>query len=113
MLTIERELLGFDHAAVGGRLLEIWQFPATLVESVRFHHDPASAPHHRDLAGFTYLGNMIACLIGSGCGHEAMALTARPEVLELVGIEAADIPRFMQKTFLAREEIQALVDAVG
>ena len=111
MLAIERDLLGFDHAAVGGRLLELWRFPATLVEPVRFHHDPASAPEHCRLAGYAYLGNMIACLIGAGCGHEALALTSRREVLELVGIDVKDIPRFMTKTFFARQEIQVLLDA--
>ena len=109
MLTIERDLLSFDHAAVGGRLLELWRFPTALVESVRFHHDPASAPQHRRLAGYTYLGNMIACLIGAGCGHEALALTSRAEALELVGIDGEDIPRFMTKTFAAQKEIQFLL----
>jgi HD-like signal output (HDOD) protein len=109
MLHIERDLLGFDHAAVGGRLLETWCFPASLSEPVRFHHDPASAPEHRKLAAYTYLGNMIACLIGAGCGHEALALTSRAEALELIDIDIQDIPRFMTKTFAARDEIQSFL----
>ncbi len=34
----ERVVLGTDHASVGSMLLESWDLPNTIVESVRFHH---------------------------------------------------------------------------
>ena len=40
---VERELFGFDHAEVGGELLKAWKMPASLIEAVRFHHDPKAA----------------------------------------------------------------------
>ncbi|MGY8674211.1 MAG: HDOD domain-containing protein [Verrucomicrobiia bacterium] len=33
-LATERQLLGVQHAEVGGRLLERWEFPAALVGGV-------------------------------------------------------------------------------
>jgi HD-like signal output (HDOD) protein len=36
---MERELLGADHAALGGYLLGLWGLPHALVEAVTFHHD--------------------------------------------------------------------------
>jgi HD-like signal output (HDOD) protein len=35
---LEREVLGTDHAEVGGRLLEMWRVPEVLAESVLRHH---------------------------------------------------------------------------
>jgi HD-like signal output (HDOD) protein len=35
----ERDLIGIDHAAVGALLAEKWQFPQTLADAIRFHHD--------------------------------------------------------------------------
>lgn len=33
-------LFGCDHGEIGARVLETWDFPAGLVEAVRFHHSP-------------------------------------------------------------------------
>lgn len=41
---VEEEALGFDHAQVGGALLEKWGLPKVLVESVRYHLQPENAP---------------------------------------------------------------------
>jgi putative nucleotidyltransferase with HDIG domain len=35
----EREIIGVDHAVVGAMLAEKWQFPKSLADSIRFHHD--------------------------------------------------------------------------
>ncbi len=40
---VERDLFGFDHAEVGGELLKAWKMPASLIESVRCHHNPEAA----------------------------------------------------------------------
>ncbi|MCU0971333.1 MAG: HDOD domain-containing protein [Gammaproteobacteria bacterium] len=41
--SVEREVLGFDYAAVGAELLASWSLPATLVEPIRHHALPAMA----------------------------------------------------------------------
>ncbi|NIQ04053.1 MAG: HDOD domain-containing protein, partial [Nitrospinaceae bacterium] len=42
----ERDVLGVDHAEVGGALLKKWKLPPRLVEAVRFHHRPSEAPQY-------------------------------------------------------------------
>jgi len=39
--TAEREALGVTHAEVGAYLLDLWGLPASLVEAVALHHEPA------------------------------------------------------------------------
>ncbi|MBS1173387.1 MAG: metal dependent phosphohydrolase [Proteobacteria bacterium] len=43
---VERELLGFDYAAVSGELFAAWKLPASLVGPIRCHTDPATAGDH-------------------------------------------------------------------
>lgn len=43
IFEIERKLLGFTHAEVGGELMKLWNMPETLFEAVAFHHSPRSA----------------------------------------------------------------------
>jgi HD-like signal output (HDOD) protein len=42
--SIENELIGVTHAEVGACLLGLWGLPTSIVEIVRHHHDPGSAP---------------------------------------------------------------------
>jgi putative nucleotidyltransferase with HDIG domain len=56
----ERQVFGFDHAQVGGRLLERWNFSRQLVASVQFHHNPAAGGEHRSLAAAVSLADALA-----------------------------------------------------
>ena len=40
----ERLLLGFDHAALGGRVCWKWQLPDSLTEAVAYHHGRGCRP---------------------------------------------------------------------
>ncbi len=41
----EERQFGFDHAALGARLLSRWNFPGLLVEATAVHHEEGSADH--------------------------------------------------------------------
>ncbi|MCK4708379.1 MAG: HDOD domain-containing protein, partial [Gammaproteobacteria bacterium] len=49
---LEEEILGFDHAQVGGAMLESWGLPAVLVEAVRYHLQPEKAPEEHQKAAY-------------------------------------------------------------
>lgn len=55
----EREVMGFDHAEVAGRLLEAWQFPSGLEQMVRLHHAPETAAPPID-AAIIHLADIMA-----------------------------------------------------
>ncbi|WP_147822233.1 HDOD domain-containing protein [Salidesulfovibrio onnuriiensis] len=40
LFETEKEMLGFDHATLGGMLLRKWNFPYVLVSAVLEHHQP-------------------------------------------------------------------------
>lgn len=57
----ERELLGIDHATVGGLMAERWEFPPILVESISCHHSPGIANIKPALPAIVNFANSIAC----------------------------------------------------
>lgn len=58
---VEREILGADHAQVGGYLLGLWGLPAAVVEAVTFHHDPvAGAMEPLDAPAVVTAANLLA-----------------------------------------------------
>jgi len=68
----ERDVLGFDHATVGGRLLAAWKLPETLCASVLFHHDPAGAPEPREAAIIQLADNLARAMEVSEGGWAAI-----------------------------------------
>ncbi len=85
---LERSVIGFDHAAVGGELLRQWRLPDPVWEAVRCHHAPGEARHG---------------LLHAGLVHIAATVADSPYTLPL---PAADAPALVRH--LARE-----VDPIG
>ena len=82
--TLEDLSAGMNHAEIGALIAEKWNFPEGLVNSIRYHHDPLSAPQdYRDLVDTVYLANMF-------CEFEAGNVSFdqfEPSVLENFGIK--------------------------
>ncbi|MCL5097786.1 MAG: HDOD domain-containing protein [Candidatus Omnitrophica bacterium] len=110
LLEAEKELLGVQHAEIGGRLLERWQFSPSFVRAVWNHHDPLLAQPDEKLAAYIYLGNMIAYSMGFGYGHQAFAMHERAEALKLVGLASDDLPQYVISTFESLPSLQILLD---
>ncbi len=103
LLEAERTVLGADHAAVGGRLLQQWNFPHDLVAAVTWHHDPAKAGEHKALAACVYVANLVAAFTGHSYGHQAFAVQGRDEAMEILGLNPDSMAIFMIQTI---EEIK-------
>lgn len=66
----ERNLLGFDHADVGGALLRQWKLPVHTVSAVAFHHRPATdSGLHMDTA-IVHVADLIANAVRIGSSGE-------------------------------------------
>ncbi len=108
LLEVEKSLLHVQHAEIGGRLLERWNFPPELSTAVAYHHSPGEAKEHQKWASYVYLGNMIAHFMSYSFGHQAFAFRGRAEALDLAGIRSEDLPLFMIATFEAIQQVEVL-----
>jgi putative nucleotidyltransferase with HDIG domain len=108
LIEAEKELLGVQHASVGGRLLIRWNFPVELAAAVTFHHSPGEAGESARFAAYVYLGNMIAHFMGYSYGHGAFAFRGRAEALEILGLRPDELPQYMINTFERLESVERL-----
>lgn len=67
---LEREMLGFDHADLGGGLLKKWKIPVSIGEPVACHHAPASAEQFRIETALVHLADVICEAMEFGHGAE-------------------------------------------
>jgi putative nucleotidyltransferase with HDIG domain len=113
MHETEKLLLGFEHAEVGGRLLERWKLPAPLVAAVWHHHAPADAGEHTRLAALVYMGNMIAHCMGCTSGYQSYALHGRAEVFDILHLDPEKWPVYLVRAWDKLQLAQSLLNLRG
>ena len=55
VITVERNICGFDHQEVGAELLKNWGLPESIYLPIRYHHDMENAPER----GFHRAANVV------------------------------------------------------
>ncbi len=83
--SAEIEILGFDHAQIGGTLLKKWMLPPTLDEAVGDHHQPAGSRHAVE-ASAVYLADLLVNALGIGSSGERYVPPLLPEVWSEMGL---------------------------
>ena len=94
-IDAEREVLGFDHAQVGARMLEKWNLPVSLVHAVRYHHAPLSSKQPTALACLVHVADVVCLMLGVGLGADGLSYPLDPRVLDLLKLSDADIEATM------------------
>ncbi|HZK20617.1 MAG TPA: HDOD domain-containing protein, partial [Treponemataceae bacterium] len=57
----EKLAAGVNHAEIGAEIAKKWNFPDSIVNSIRYHHSPEKAPEEfKTLTSIIYLANMIS-----------------------------------------------------
>lgn len=58
----EQQIMGFDHAQVGGELARQWQLPPMLTGCIEHHHSPQAAPHFPREVALVHIANILALM---------------------------------------------------
>lgn len=91
----EEKIIGFDHAVVGGLIGRHWNLPELIVEPIIFHHKPAQATQHQDLAYIIHLANGLANTLGLGLGTDSFLNPLDPNCLERFQLNENDLELFL------------------
>jgi HD-like signal output (HDOD) protein len=83
--AVERDMLGYDHAALGGMLLRRWRFPENLEKAVRYHHGReeqlASA-----IPAAVHVADAVAGALGLGSSGEVYAPPLSPAAWDTLSL---------------------------
>jgi len=60
MYLTEREILGFDYAAVGAYMMKQWGLPESLHDIIRCHPEPSQSAEYTEEATLLHLGALLA-----------------------------------------------------
>jgi HD-like signal output (HDOD) protein len=88
---VERELLGVDHAEIGGWLAQQWSFPAVLTEPIRFHHTPRAAREAADETAIVHVANTMIRAVGYGSGGDDRLPPIDPAAWNRLALDSATL----------------------
>jgi len=107
------ELVGIDHAEVGGLLAEHWDLPPAVVNAIRFHLRPHDAPEPARLVHMTAAANALTYAAGLGESSNGCPLEIPEASREALALNAEVEAAVIQKLMDSRENIDEFLGALA
>jgi putative nucleotidyltransferase with HDIG domain len=107
-LEAEQAELGLDHAELGARIAERWNFSSELVELIRFHHAPQERPQSKPLA-VLHVANALTQLYNPGPGVDSLVQRAQEGAVKLLGLRRQDLEASVAELHGKLAEAEALL----
>lgn len=85
--SVEFDALGFTHADVGAALAKKWNLPPHLVETIAYHHEPASSENCKFEASIVHIANFLANGIEDDSNISGILIPTKPESWEITGLD--------------------------
>lgn len=102
----ESLVLGIDHAEVGADILRRWHFPDTIVDAVRWHHDPEAAPRPSDMIDLVHVANVLCLMIGIGVGREGLQYAPSAMATARLNLKTRHLEMVASETMRWVDELQ-------
>jgi putative nucleotidyltransferase with HDIG domain len=97
-LEAEEEFIGINHANLGGRIAEHWNFPPEIRDAIAYHHRPDLLEEEGNCnASLVYLSDQACLMMGLTGGVDALAYTGLENIMRHFDLRMIDL----EKSFIA------------
>ena len=97
MFDAEKELLGIDHAEVGGWLAKSWNLPPKLVELIACHHNPLEAKDEKLSTSIIHFSDILIRGLGYGHGDDVWVPPLSKTAWQLLNLTQKDLDEIMDE----------------
>jgi len=89
-MEAEKQIIGVNHAELGGMIAKMWKFSPKMVRIIRNHHlTSETMVRDKDIA-VVYLSDCICMMMGMGVGADGLAYRFHQQAMDYIGISAED-----------------------
>ncbi len=96
LYELERDRLGFDHATIGGKLLEQWKLPFSLENVVTHHHDPLASRSPLEPA-ILNLADIVTHAVAGGCSSQRLIPKLHEAVWKTINLSENTLPLIIKQ----------------
>jgi putative nucleotidyltransferase with HDIG domain len=95
-LEAEETVLGINHADLGGKIAEHWNFPVEIREAIAYHHRPdLLEKEEKIMPWIVYMADQACLMMGVGGGVEGLAQRAVSQLLKKFDLRIKDLEKSM------------------
>lgn len=95
-LEAEEAVLGINHADLGGKIAEHWNFPIEIRDAISFHHRPdLLEKEDKIMPWIVYMADEACLMMGIGSSVEGLAQRAVGELLKKFNLRIRDLEKSM------------------
>jgi HD-like signal output (HDOD) protein len=109
LFRVERAVLDFDHAALGGSLLKKWGLPQNITEPVKYHHNPGAAVKYPLETAAVHVSDVICNSMGVSLASDWQVSPLGTDVWERLDIPLAQLENIVQQSELQMESTFAVL----
>lgn len=108
----EKHILGIDHAALSGLLMERWSFPDSIMMPARYHHSVDKCPpKYHTLAMIIAFSDYLSQMAEFG-ENWAVKIPLILKIRDQLGLSKADSEQMIEDLKNDREEIEAFFEVM-
>jgi HD-like signal output (HDOD) protein len=109
LYMIERDLIGFDYAALGGALLQQWGLPESLWEPVAMHVTPEQAEDYPLEVAIVHLAAILSEVTDPEIDPESLMVQIHPTAWQLTGLSLEQLLVIQEQVDLQVDDVMELV----
>lgn len=94
-LEAEEQIIGINHAELGGRIADYWNFPKALRNAIAYHHRPDLFEDNGEqtMTHLVYLADQYCLMMGVDGGMDGLAHRGVSEVLKKYRLRQVDLEK--------------------
>jgi len=96
-LDAENQVLGFNHAQVGGMVAREWNLPALLTEAISLHHQPELSRVNSELVSAVHLADNFSSMFGECCGLDELSNGIHQFSISTLNLRKEDVERIVER----------------
>lgn len=108
----EKEVIGLDHAELGGIIAGKWHFSDKLISIIQNHHLTDEKAGQDRATAIVYLSDIICMMLGVGAGSDGLAYRFYGDVLKKLEMSLDDVKKIMIRFKEDADKIQRLLEIV-
>ncbi|OPL16159.1 MAG: hypothetical protein AVO38_08800 [delta proteobacterium ML8_D] len=112
-IEAEQEIIGTNHAELGGEIASLWSFPGEIRDAITYHHRPDLMENGEDgLPWIIYLADQACMMMGIGGGADSLAYRGLKEVVNKFDLRQRDFEKSIVLLLKDLDKAKDLLDLV-
>ena len=108
----EKNVIGIDHAEIGGIVAKMWDFSFDMQFIIKNHHMESDSARDHTETKIVYVADSICMMMGIGGGADGLAYRLDREALTSLGVTQQDVQGIMAGFSENMEKVDSLLQLI-